>query len=45
MDTRPNVNSFIKCALLNVQSVGNKTLEIRELINDKRLNIFAITET
>ena len=43
MDTRPG--NYIKCALLNVQSVGNKTLEINDLIKEKDLSILALTET
>ena len=35
----------IKGGLLNVQSVGNKTLEIRDLIIDEDFDILAITET
>ena len=43
MDTNTSVS--IKGGLLNVQSVGNKTLEIRELINDESLDILMVTET
>lgn len=35
----------IKCGLLNVQSLWNKTFEIRDTINDECLDIHAITET
>ena len=28
----------LKCALVNIQSVGNKTCEIRDYINDNKLN-------
>lgn len=35
----------IKCAFINIQSVGNKTIEIRELINNHQLDIFALAET
>lgn len=35
----------MKCGLLYVQSVRNKTFEIRNVINDEDLDIFAITET
>ena len=38
-------NKHYKCGLLNVQSVGNKTIEIRELIEQFKLDIFMITET
>ena len=34
-----------KGGLLNVQSVGNKTIEIRELIEQYNLDIFMLTET
>lgn len=35
----------IRCGLLNVQSVSNKTFDIHELISDYKLDIFAVTET
>ena len=35
----------LKCALLNVQLATSKTLEIRELIAEKSLDILALTET
>lgn len=35
----------VKCGLLNVQSAKNKTFEIRDVINNECLDIFAITET
>ena len=35
----------LKCGLLNIQSVGNKTMEIRSLINDEKFDILALTET
>ena len=35
----------LKCGLLNIQSVGNKTIEIRSLINDEKIDILALTET
>ena len=37
--------SQIKCGFLNVQSVGNKTVEIRNLINEDSLDILALAET
>ena len=37
--------SFIKCGYINIQSVGNKTMEIKDLIGDKQFDVFAITET
>ena len=40
-----NTRYCLKCALVNIQSVGNKTYEIREYINDNRLDIFMLTET
>lgn len=43
MATHNNVN--MKCALVNIQSVRNKTFNIRDLINDECLDILAITET
>ena len=38
-------NKRIKCALLNAQSVRNKTTELRELIWEQGIDVFAITET
>ena len=35
----------VNCGLLNMQSVRNKTLEIRDTINEKQLDLFAVTET
>lgn len=43
MATHNNVS--IKCALVNIQSVRNKTFNLRDLIDDERLDILAITET
>ena len=37
-------NKRIKCALLNSQSVRNKTTELRELISEQGIDVFAITE-
>ena len=42
MDYKVNT---IKCCLANVQSVTNKSLKINELINERNLDIFCITET
>ena len=41
MATKKSLN----CALINMQSVTSKTLEIRELIAEKSLDILALTET
>ena len=41
MATKKSLN----CALINIQSVTSKTLEIRELIAEKSLDILALTET
>ena len=35
----------LKCALVNIQSVDNKTCEIRDYINDNKLDILMLTET
>ena len=35
----------IKCGMVNAQSVGNKTLKIRELFDKDKLDILCITET
>lgn len=36
---------FLNCGLVNIQSVGNKTIEIRELLNEREFDVMAITET
>ena len=36
---------FIKCGLHNIQSVKNKSGEVRELINEHSLDIFVVCET
>ena len=35
----------LKCALVNIQSVGNKTCEICDYINDNKLDILMLAET
>lgn len=35
----------IKCGLINIQSVSNKTFDLYELIEDHDLDILALTET
>ena len=40
-----NTRSCLNCALINIQSVGNKTSEIRDYINDNKLDILVLTET
>ena len=37
--------SYIKCGLLNIQSVSNKTFDVRGLLNDERFSMLALTET
>ena len=37
--------SVIKCGLVNIQSVMNKTQEIRDLINENGYDILMLTET
>ena len=44
MATR-NIHGLIRCGSVNIQSVGNKTLEIHELINEERYDILAIAGT
>ena len=39
-----NARSCINCALVNIQSVGNKTCEIRDYINDNKLDVLVLTE-
>ena len=41
---RPTVSS-LKCGLVNIQSVGNKTLLIRDLLCEENFDVFAVTET
>ena len=43
MDTRSQ--NSLKCGFVNIQSVGNKTIEIRELIAEKSFDILALAET
>ena len=38
-------NNLLKCGLINIQSIRNKTIEIHELIIDEAYDIFCITET
>ena len=38
-------NSQLKCGLINIQSVGNKTITIRNLINELELDLLLLTET
>ena len=40
-----NDRSCLNCALVNIQSVGNKTCEIRDYINDNKLDVLVLTET
>ena len=40
-----NTRGLINCALVNIQSVGNKTCEIRDYIIDNKLDILVLTET
>lgn len=44
MGAPPSIQGY-KCGVLNIQSVRNKTFDIRELIKDENLDIFALTET
>ena len=37
--------SVIKCGLVNIQSVTNKTQEIRDLIKENGYDILRLTET
>ena len=40
-----NPRCCLNCALVNIQSVGNKTCEIRDYINENKLDILVLTET
>ena len=42
MDCR---NNILKCGLINLQSICNKSLEVSELIKDKGIDILIITES
>lgn len=37
--------TYIRCGYVNAQSIVNKSTEIRELINDRKLDIFTLSET
>ena len=39
------VDEVLHCGLVNIQSVGNKTINIRNLINEAKFDIFILTET
>ena len=36
---------YLNCGYVNIQSIGNKTLQIRELLNEKGFDILALSET
>ena len=40
-----DTSGLISCALVNIQSVGNKTCEIRDYITDNKLDVLILTET
>ena len=40
-----NAKEIISCGPINIQSVGNKTFEIRDFISDNGLDILMLTET
>ena len=44
MDSSLNIMR-LKCGFVNIQSVGNKTMQIREIISDQTLDILALSET
>ena len=39
------VDEVLHCGLVNIQSAGNKTINIRNLINEAKFDIFILTET
>ena len=45
IQTMASKAQFITCGLLNVQSIRNKTMDIREEITSKNLDIMVVTET
>ena len=38
-------NKNIKCGMINIQSVGNKTIKIKNLINELELDVLLLSET
>ena len=44
MDIRSTFE-YLNCAFVNIQSVGNKTIQIREMLNEQSLDGLAISET
>ena len=40
-----DIQIILNCELINIQSVCNKTMNIRELINDNKFDILAVSET
>ena len=38
-------DNTLKCGVINIQSISNKTIEIRELISERALDILVLTET
>ena len=40
-----SIGSSLNCALVNIQSVENKTYELRDYINDNKLDVLMLTET
>ena len=39
------VDEVLNCGLVNIQCVGNKTINIRNLINEAKFDVFMLTET
>ena len=39
------LTKVLKCGLINIQSVGNKTIKIRNLISDENFDVCMFTET
>ena len=44
MAVRP-FNDFLKCGFVNIQSVSNKTIQIRGLLTENSLDVLAVSET
>ena len=38
-------NAYLKCGLINIQSIGNKTNKIRNLVNEHKLDLLLMAET
>ena len=44
MDFRSTLE-YLNCAFVDIRSVGNKTIQIMEMLNEQSLDVLAISET